>query len=87
MGNGALEQSTAFLNVERSCGGKRWRPRLGGALELYALDARTGEVQPSPVDALAPEFGTLVLFAVRPGISCGSRMRTSRSARGARGAA
>ena len=49
--------------------GKRWRQQLGGALELYALDAISGEVLPSPVDAIAPEFGTMVLFTVKPGVS------------------
>ena len=51
--------------------GKPWRPRLGGALELYAVasSASGGSVQPSPVHLLPPEFGTLVLFRVQPGVS------------------
>ena len=48
---------------------KPWRPKLGGALELYSVSRTTGAVDPSPVHQLAPEFGTLVLFTVQPGIS------------------
>ena len=49
--------------------GKAWRPKLGGALELYAVSPKTGAVLPSPVSTLAPEFGSMVLFTVQPGIS------------------
>ena len=34
-----------------------WRPKLGGALELYALHEESGAVLPAPVDVLPPEFG------------------------------
>ena len=56
--------------------GKSWRPQLGGALELYTLDAASGAVLPSPVDALAPEFGTLVMFTVQPGVSYHAKAHT-----------
>ena len=50
--------------------GKRWHSQLGGALELYELsEGRSGDVLPAPVRSLAPEFGTMVLFTVQPGIS------------------
>ena len=49
--------------------GKPWRPELGGALELYEVSDDTGDVLPSPVSALAPEFGSMVLFTVQPGKS------------------
>ena len=49
--------------------GKQWSPRLGGALELYAVSSSSGSVLPSPVAGLPPEFGTLVLFRVQPGVS------------------
>ena len=49
--------------------GKAWRPQLGGALELYELREGSGEVLPSPVSAIAPEFGSMVLFTVQPGVS------------------
>ena len=44
-------------------------PRLGGALELYAVEPATANVLPSPVHVLPPQFGSLVLFCVQPGVS------------------
>lgn len=49
--------------------GKGWRPKLGGALELYQLSSDIGQVLPSPVALVPPEFGTLVFFTVKPGVS------------------
>ena len=49
--------------------GKSWKPRLGGALELYELGPDGATVEPSPVSALPPEFGSMVMFTVQPGVS------------------
>ena len=49
--------------------GKQWQPKLGGALELYQISEKTGQVDPSPVCALPPEFGSMVMFTVQPGVS------------------
>lgn len=47
---------------------KKWSPRLGGALEFYPLgEGEVPEAQPSLV--LPPEFGSMVLFTVQPGVS------------------
>ncbi len=48
--------------------GKKWEPELGGALEMYDR-APDGSPRTAPSLLLPPEFGSMVMFTVQPGVS------------------
>lgn len=52
---------------------KKWHPKYGGALELYPLAAEESGVPPQPEvvpsAVVPPDFGSMVLFTVQPGVS------------------